>query len=286
MNNQQEWVNRVLNAIQVPRLQDLIQLALAGFAIFIALTDFLAFSGLKTEIFEPKIPSATLFIIGLITIFQLLEKKELLSKINDAKSELSSKIDDVKSNLNELLHEIPSDAYVENSDIYELAEKLINVAKLKIRVVFFPSILDNLSLPSPKYTEALEKRLKRSKDEHSQFTYQVILGYDQNNLNQLKKVYANRRAEYAKSGFDRLVETKWLNCRVGITLFLIDDSSLLLVFPNLKNQGLVAVLKFEDNSNLAVLQRIAGWYDDLWNYEATSEPVSISSIGKELEKDS
>ncbi|NCR46775.1 MAG: hypothetical protein GPJ09_23360 [Microcystis aeruginosa SX13-01] len=49
MNNQQEWVNRVLNAIQVPRLQDLIQLALAGFAIFIALTDFLAFSGLWTK---------------------------------------------------------------------------------------------------------------------------------------------------------------------------------------------------------------------------------------------
>jgi hypothetical protein len=215
-----------------------------------------------------------------------LEKKELLSKIDDAKSELSSKMDGVESNLKRLLHEMPSDAYVENYEIYELAEKLIDVAKLKIRVVFFPSILDNLSLPSPKYTEALEKRLKRSKDEHSQFTYQVILGYDQNNLNQLKKVYANRRAEYAKSGFDRLVETKWLNCRVGITLFLIDDSSLLLVFPNLKNQGLGAVLKFEDNSNFAVLQRIAGWYDDLWNYEATSEPVSISSIGKELEKDS
>jgi ribosomal protein S8 len=229
--------------------------------------------GMDIRPFEAKIPSAILFILGLITIFQLLEKNDLLSKIDNAEFKLLSKMDNVESNLKRLLHEMPSDAYVENYEIYELAEKLINVAKLKIRVVFFPSILANLNLPSPKYTEALEKRLKRSKDEQSQFTYQVILGYDQNNLNQLKEVYSNRRQEYAKNGFDRMVETKWLNCRVGITLFLIDDSALLLVFPNLKNQGLVAVLKFEDNSNFDVIQRISGWYDDLWNYETTLEPV-------------
>jgi hypothetical protein len=70
-----------------------------------------------------------------------------------------------------------------------------------------------------------------------------------------------------------MVETKWLNSRFVITLFIIDESAMLLVFPNLKNQGLVAVLKFEDNSNIDVMQRISGWYDDLWNYETTLEPM-------------
>ena len=279
MNDKQEWTKKVQNfvfwmpQIQSFKVQNFIQWAIAGFAIFISLIDFLAFSGMDIRPFEAKIPSAILFILGLITIFQLLEKNDLLSKIDNAEFKLLSKMDNVESNLKRLLHEMPSDAYVDNYEIYELAEKLINVAKLKIRVVFFPSILANLNLPSPKYTEALEKRLKRSKDEQSQFTYQVILGYDQSNLNQLKEIYSNRITEYTKNGFDRMVETKWLNCRFGITLFLIDESALLLVFPNLKNQGLVAVLKFEDNSNIDVMQRISGWYDDLWNYETTLEPV-------------
>jgi hypothetical protein len=73
MSDKQEWKKRARNLIfWMPRIQDFkmqnfIQWAMAGFAIFISLIDFLAFSGMDIRPFEAKIPSAILFILGLIT---------------------------------------------------------------------------------------------------------------------------------------------------------------------------------------------------------------------------
>ena len=129
------------------------------------------------------------------------------------------------------------------------------------------------------YLKLIAQIAKSCEKTRGTFVYKVVFAYDKSPDPERARHIMDRWNTFLEAGVSHMLEMKHIDANWVVDFLIVDDHSLIIAFPQFKQQELRVGIKFVDQPKL--VKQVANWYDEhLWEQASDVDIDEVQKIAR------